>query len=153
MLSPETKVADPNEKPKNQEESPSPEGIPNLRNLLFSLPGAPTPEKVEEWKTEFGEVYVSGFSETEIFIFRPIFRGEYKTLQIEARKPQGEGPDAKTMSTHEYEEETCKVAVLWPTLQNVNKMKAGVITSLYEQIMQNSNFVPPQMAAVLVMKL
>lgn len=131
----------------SSEEKPE---VPNIKTLLLGTPGAPTPEKIEEWKTEFGEVYASAFSETEIFLFRPLFRGEYKTLQLEARKPR---EAEQGMTTHEYEEEVCKVVVLWPQVKDWSKLKAGTISSLYEQITQNSNFVPPQMASMLVAKL
>ena len=119
----------------------------DIKSVLFSMKDAPTQEKIEEWKALHGEVLVYGFSPTELYIFRPLAREEYVTLQLLAqqRQQQGEVVDA--------ENETVNICVLWPKDEGKMKMKAGTITSLYERIMQDSNFVPSNLSPYLVVKL
>ncbi len=122
---------------------------PGVKELLYQSPGAPNAEKIEEWKTQHGEVYVAGFSETELFVWRPITRQEYVALQLEAKATEGGMPQTT------FEEKVDQACLLWPAPSTINwlTIKAGTPNSLYEAIMQNSNFVPPGMASMLVVKL
>jgi len=115
-----------------------------LRDSLSKFEGAPAPEMITGWKENYGDVYVSAFSEDEIFIFRSLSRSEYTSLQERAATEQ--------LDALAYEEESVKTCLLWSSVQDLNR-KAGTIPSLMEMIMQNSNFVPPQVAAQLVAKL
>ena len=49
-----------------QTEQPQPEQQQLLPSLLKKLPNAPTQEQIDKWKDEHGEVFVFGFSETEL---------------------------------------------------------------------------------------
>jgi hypothetical protein len=54
------------------------------------------------------------------------------------------------------EEQMVARCVMWPKLDATmlaTKMKAGTVATLLEQIMQNSNFMTPQQASMLVIKL
>ncbi len=132
--------------PVNKEEQPGP---PDLAGFLSKLPGAPSKEKIESWKKQYGEVMVSGFDEEELFVFRPLTRREFTNLQKKLRTPeQGKEP----MDEFQYEEEVVAACVLWSSVTDITS-KGGTITTLSEQIMQNSNFTNPQVASMLVMKL
>lgn len=122
----------------NQEEQ-----APSLPSVLYNFEGAPTPATVEQWKTTFGEVFVSGFSEEELYVWRPIFRSEWIQLQTET---------AGNMIA--LQEGLCNLCILWKSV-NVewDKSKAGALETLQEQIMQKSNFTDPQVASMLVAKL
>jgi hypothetical protein len=124
--------------------------VPNLVNLLKDFDGAPGEAEVEKWKQQFGEVFVSGFSETELFVWRPLSREEYVTMQKAMRAPkEGEEP----MSDLDFEQAVVDTCMLWGSATDALKTKGGSVSTLSEQIMTNSNFMAPAMASVLVMKL
>tara|TARA_Y100000310_G_C20609722_1_gene777380 strand:+ start:505 stop:930 length:426 start_codon:yes stop_codon:yes gene_type:complete len=122
--------------------------IPGLADLLSTFPNAPTEGKIDKWKEIHGEIFCSGFSETELVVWRPINRREFVNLQEELQA----GTD---LNTYELEEKVVVSCILWSTPQAESSLeqKAGSLTTLNEQIMQNSNFVNPQMASALVVKL
>lgn len=134
------------EEKEEEEEDKEPE---NAAEALSAFPGGPTSETLEGWKQQFGEVLVSGFSATELFIFRPLSRGEFTNLQAHlAQSEQG-------ISQLEIEEKICDACVLWasqPALASL-QTKAGTLTTLHEQIMQASNFVDPRYAGTFVVRL
>lgn len=118
----------------------------SLSDFLRELPGAPTPEVIEKWKAEFGEVFVSGFSEQTLFIFRPLFRKEFRDLQTKRSAPESQ------MDNLQYEEEICNICVLFPRADAWAKL-AGTASSLAEQILANSHFFAPGAASMMVQKL
>ncbi len=65
--------------------------VPNLVDLLKDFEGSPGETQREEWKQQFGEIFVSGFSETELFVWRPLGREEYVKMQKKLRAPPAEG--------------------------------------------------------------
>lgn len=119
-----------------------------LVNVLKAFPNAPSDTQIEQWKAQFGDVYISGFSETELFVWRSITRPEWAQLQAMTADP------AQAVDQFRFEELVCNMCVLWKSVeQSWADGKAGTPTSLQEQILQNSNFMSPQQAAVLVAKL
>ena len=120
-----------------------------LPAFLRARPDAPTPTQIESWKAQFDEVFVSGFSEEELFVWRPVFRPEYLLLQRKATDPQTGAVDQARFETL-----VCDTCVLYnSTKRSVAEGKAGTASVLAEQILQNSNFIPAQMAMLLVAKL
>jgi len=131
-----------------QQEEKKEEEQPGLKDQMFGLEGSPSPEQVEAWKGEFGDVYVSGFSPTEIFVWRSITRPEWVQLQEFAGDPKNQ------IDQYKFEELVCDTCILWKSVQGSWDIgKAGTPSSLQEQILQNSNFVSPQHASMLVQKL
>ena len=122
-----------------EQEAPA---TPNLKGMLKDVPNAPSDTKIEEWKQQFGEVHVSGFSEEELFIWHPISRAAYLELQ---KKAQAEEID--------FEREVVETCLLWSLDISIFDRKGGSIPTLSEQIMIHSNFMNSAMASMLVMKL
>jgi hypothetical protein len=119
-----------------------------LPDLLTKLVNPPSPEQIEKWKLEFGEVYISGFSESELYVWRPLTRPEY--VQIHTMMAN---PDAQ-MDQYKLEEMICNTCILYPSSpHDWDKGKAGTPQTLSEQVMQNSNFLSPAAASMLVAKL
>lgn len=127
----------------------TPQEPANPGQALFAFPGAPTKDQVEGWKQEHGEVFCSGFSMDELFVFRPLKRHEFVELQVLVAQAQG------SISQFEIEDTTVKKCLLWSTPAGTKalEVKAGTMSTLHEQVLQNSNFVNPSMASVLVVKL
>lgn len=92
----------------------------------------PKLEKIEEWKSQFKNVFLTEFDDEDIFVWRALSRREYKEL-------------AKIDADEYYlQERVCEKCVLWPMGYGFNNMvggKAGIPTYLYQQIMAQSGFV------------
>jgi hypothetical protein len=145
-----------------------PETPPDLLSIIKDLPDAPSQVTIDGWKAKYGNVFVSGFSETEVYIWRAINRAEYKKMQIaqqiEAATIQlGENPSKEEVATKvssavdaefDREDQMVSQCLLWPKLTPEElSVKAGTVPSLMEQISQNSNFLTAQQASILVMRL
>ena len=121
----------------------------SLRDLL-DRNGGPSEADCERLKEQFGEVLVFASSEDEVYLFRPLLREEFRALQAKLNDPQN------NMDQLSYEEDVCKVCVLWPSLAELTKnleLRGGTASSLAEAIAQNSNFFNPQQIGLLVAKL
>lgn len=97
--------------------------------------GGPTYDQVAEWKSRFnGEIYMSDFGQ-DTFIWRPLRRNEYKTMQ------RAEGQNEMFM-----EESVCRTCVLWPENFGSKGMafgKAGIPSMLSQIITEKSGFIRP----------
>ena len=122
---------------------------PTIADLLFKIENAPDEATLEQWKQKYGEVFCSGFSETEMFVFRPLGRQEWVQLQSVLQNNKG------GFTEQEVESQVVTQCVLWSSNEGMKSLeqKAGSLTTLHEQVMQSSNFVNPVIAAQLVMKL
>lgn len=118
-----------------------------IYDVLNDIPGAPTKVQIEKWKAQYGDIFVSGFSDEEVFVWRPIRRKEYAKLQQLAADPKNEIDQLK------HEELVCETCVLYPEAPFDWDKKAGTASTLAEQIFQNSHFVSAGAASLLVVKL
>ena len=125
-------------------------GVPDISQVLAAYDKAPSQADIELWKNKYGDIFVSGFSDTELFVWRPLQRGEYVNLQKQLRTPATDGSAPTELDFEEWVVEAC---VLWSSDDKLVLRKGGTIGTLSEQIMSNSNFMPPNYAALLVAKL
>jgi len=134
--------------PTTKEEGDESAGL-NMKELLFQQHEGPNAAQIEQWKGLYGEIFVSGFSETEMTVWRPLRRTEFKKLQ--------ESLTSGETDQFKYEEMIVETCVIWPPLAQAGahtfNTKAGTVSTLAEQIMTHSNFINPQVAASLVQKL
>lgn len=134
------------QEPKKEEQEV--EAGQNLAQALKEFEDAPSQDQIESWKAQHGDVFVSGFSSEEIFIWRAVSRPEWVNLQEMAANPES------GVNQFVFEEMVCETCVLWRSVKVPwNEGKAGTPSSLQEQILQNSNFLTPQAASMLVQKL
>lgn len=96
------------------------------------FPLGPTYDQLADWKSRFKEeVYMTDFN-TQVFIWRPLRRNEWKTMQ------RAQGQDEL------YNEESiCRTCVLWPENYASHEMtfgKAGIPTMLSQLILEQSGF-------------
>ncbi len=97
------------------------------------FPDGPTRNKVEEWKSRYGSVYMTDI-EDEVFVWRTITRIEYKEIL-----------KAKQADALYREERMCEKCVLWPenySFISMSQGKAGIPSLLAEHIMDKSGFNP-----------
>lgn len=128
-----------------KEEEKEPTLSDKLRSMLNEFPNAPSTAEIDSMKAKHGDVYLSALNDDEVFLFRSLTRKEHRLLQqqIAENKLQGEA----------YEETLVNTCLLWKSDAGSLESKAGTIPSLFEQIMQNSNFLSPQLLTNLVTKL
>ena len=126
------------------------EGQPDVKGAFDKQSNRPSKEQIEQWKIEFGNVFVSAFSDEEVIVWRCLMREEYRRLQMMMAQ-------AENITKADQEEAVVSVCVLWPVEDSAEYLKvfkkAGVFSTLYEQITQASHFVPPGYAGVLVAEL
>lgn len=115
-----------------------------LRGLLRDFPTAPSTETIDSFKATHGDIFLSALTDDEVFIFRTLTRREHRKLTSDIN--QGIFPPES------LEEQVVDFCVLWKSITDL-ELKAGTIPSLFEQIMQNSNFLAPQLLSNLVTKL
>lgn len=138
-------------KEKEPEKVDEAETAPDLASILKAYPNAPSSVEVETWKQEFGEVFCSGFSETELYVWRTLSRPEWVALQKRLRTPS---PDNEQQFTElDMEEEVVDKCMLWSSNEKSLVSKGGTVSTISEQVMLNSNFVAPAIASALVIKL
>jgi hypothetical protein len=125
-------------------------GPPNLAKLLVSFEGAPSAAQLETWKQQHGELFVSGFSETELFVFRPLSWKEHKHVNKTLATPVEEGEEPRT--EFDLQEMVVDLCLLWTSVPSY-QTKGGTIPSIFEMIMLNSNFTSPQTMAAFTMRL
>lgn len=132
-----------------EEQTKAPEQEPGLADILAGFPGAPNKDQLDKWKAEHGEIFCSGLSATELFIFRPVKRQEFVEMQLALAQA------TEPVTQYQVEENTVQKCVLWASPGGLSalKLKAGTLSTLNEQVLQNSNFVTPAMASALVIKL
>jgi hypothetical protein len=130
------------------------QGTIDLASFLQDFPGAPSVDQVSAWKTQYGEVFCSGFSELELFVWKPLSRKEYLSIQmnITSEVQNGKNTEPPEIMLERQIVDTC---VLWGSelAMKALDMRAGTVPTLHEQIMLNSNFMNSAMAAALVVKL
>ena len=143
-------MSDEQVKEQEQEAKPNPkeELTANLHLLLATFEGAPDQATLDAWKAKHKDIFVSGFSEAEVYIWRTITRPEYIKIQQEIQQP------GAAIDQYKFEELVCEACVLWKsTKESWAEGKAGTPNVLAEQIMLNSNFLNPQHASLMVVKL
>lgn len=125
------------------------EETPDLGKFLENFENSPSKDQVNKWKETYGEVFCSGFSETELFIWRSLNREEHVEMQIQLSQAQ------EPITAFQVEEHIVSKCILWKSDPGdlALKSKAGSFSTLHEQILQNSNFMNPAMASQLVIRL
>lgn len=120
-----------------------------IKERLAELPGAPSPEQIDKWKSDHGEVQASAFTSKEIFLFRPLTKPEHDSIGHQAAQSQMNGTefDADRMVI-----DTC---LLWASEEGKSALerKAGTIASLQEQISMVSNFHSAQVLVAMIEEL
>lgn len=123
--------------------------VPSFVELLKNFEGAPDQVQIDAWKGQFGDVFCSAFSETELYIWRPLNRQEWREHQVMLSQAETQ------VDPFQIEEEVVGSCMLWMSTpgEKALTLKAGSASTLHEQLLQNSNFVDPRLASNLVVKL
>lgn len=104
---------------------------------------SPTNEQIAQWKEEYVKVYKVKLAGYEYY-YRALERGEYKNIQDKATTPESQQnmmmgmPDPRQAA--ETEEEMVRTCVLYPEVKDLDKLPAGVPSSLSNYIAEASGF-------------
>lgn len=116
---------------------------------------APTRAHIDRWRHDFGTdgVFFMPFSETEIYIFRALKRGEYKQIISEVSRLRATTENFNEMVY--MQERIVEKCILWPQAspEFMSFGKAGSAETLYQLIMAGSNFMDVNQALALVRRL
>ena len=143
--------------PETEPEAPEAKApvAPTVYDLLKGLPDAPTEGQVEDWKRQFGKVFVMGLDDTSFFFWRPIKRLEYRNILKAVAEAKG-GSAAQGFDAEAYmQDQIVSRCVLYPKIGTdfLNFSEGGTVPLLFDWIMESSNFIQAQAASALVRKL
>lgn len=113
---------------------------------------------VEQWKKQYGSVYIFPLSDNDVYLWRPIYKHEWDALNIQVsalRANTQVQPGQADPLAGKLEELILKRCVLWPKVSTdlLKKARAGWAATMLEVIMQGSYFISPQQALSLVTEL
>ena len=133
----------------NVEPTPEPEVQVEITPETELFPGGPTKAVIDEWKTQYGEVYVTEVADEKYVIWRTLKRAEYRKLvnDMEGLIANGASNAEATMTN---EEAMTKMCTLWPDVKTMSMAAdlAGTPSIISQQIMEASGFLSLQVRAL-----
>ena len=109
-------------------------------------PSAPSPDQLGDWKQTHGDVFIL-YLYDKAFVYRYLKRAEWIKMNLDE--------SFQNMRQDQIEDYIFDRCILWPTFSVIekNKLPAGTIPALSEQIRINSMFVDPNRLSQLTVKL
>lgn len=130
---------------------PTPED--SIKDRLYSIPGAPTPDQIEAWKSNWGSegVFVVSVAIEDTYVMRYLKTNEWQAIQAESRALSMQyqnNPEALAMVEEDIKKKVIKTCTLWPKVSNnhFDEKRAGLLDQLHYVVMMNSYFFAPQQA-------
>ena len=138
-----------------QAETPEDAMKNQILEALKGLKGSPSQAQINAWKDARGanSVYVMAFSESDVYIYSFLTRGQHQKIQEIVKKAQETG---NINIENMLKEKVVQNCVLWPKPLPVEffyNSRAGVVDGLYEAIMIQSGFLSPQQLMLLTTQL
>lgn len=126
-----------------------------ILDALGKLKNAPNEAQINLWKQQRGRnsVYVMAFSESDVYVYSFLTRGQHQKIQEIVRKAQETG---NINIENMLKEKVVQNCVLWPKPLPVEffyNSRAGIVDGLYEAIMIQSGFLSPQQLMLLTTQL
>lgn len=103
----------------------------------------PDEKWIEEKKKEFGRIFqVNGNSKEDVYVYRPLRRGEYNKIQEKyvPETAQDGNLILKPSDAMKVEDEVVELCVIWPENIKAEKLEAGVPAILSMRISECSGF-------------
>lgn len=136
-------------------EDPGEDLIDPIEYIQANFHGAPSDAQIDNWKKRFGLIMITGLTDDEVFIWRPIQRTEYKNImrQVAAAAEVMAKDATAAMNIEEgrnsmFIEKICEQCVLWPAIDvdQLSFSKAGTLDTLANLVLEASNFMSHQVA-------
>lgn len=110
----------------------------------------PSAAMIESWKVTHGAVYTYMPSRDEFFLFRPLKRQEHRNAQREINQVAERSGGDTQMVADLWNERVVGTCVLYPdnmmSPMVLNASPAGLLTTLFNLVMEKSHFVAPEIA-------
>ena len=134
------------EENKNENDKIFDKQLEELLEILKNKSNAPDKYSLESWKLNYGKFFVSSIVSNDIYIWRTLNRMEHK--QIVSQHTDSMGQDV-------FENKIIKKCLLWPSPTNdfIASTDAGIIPTLYKQIMYQSGFVDDNYAVSMIRRI
>ncbi|MDB4533403.1 hypothetical protein N9242_00925 [Vicingaceae bacterium] len=132
-----------NEQPENQEEENKEKSpLSELLETLSEYEDSPDEEQLTIWKEIYGMYFASSVNGEDIYVWRTIKRLEYKSI---AQSGAMEKQDL-------LENALIRKCLLWPkpAPDFLSSLDAGIIPTIFKQIMHKSGFVSDEMAISMI---
>lgn len=119
--------------------------LEELAVILQDFSDAPDITTLNMWSERFDNIFSSSVSSDDIFIWRTVNRSEYKKI-LSTIAPENAG---------HLEDAIVRKCLLYPTatVEFFSGSRAGLIPTLFEQMMFKSGFIPKELALSMVRKL
>jgi hypothetical protein len=104
--------------------------------------GGPNFAQINEWKDQYGDVYVTSVTPTLHIVWRTISRFEYRNLVKDVEKAVSSGAMTQAEANMYNEEFIAETCILFPEYkrQNTAGTLAGVASTIAQQVMDASAF-------------
>lgn len=139
-------VVEPPKPAPTPEPEPTPPVVENdeavdLNEAVF--PGGPSWATIEEWKGQFGDVYITSFTADSHVVWRTLTRFEYKRLIKNMEQAISTGQVTQAEANFNNEELMCEMCCLFPkmTKAEMSGEQAGIASIISQEIMEASGFV------------
>lgn len=153
----EAERADEPEEESEEQLSPMEQQHNAILNLLKSRKDAPTDALIQKWKHQYGQngINVLALGEDDVYVFTYLRRGQFAKIQelVQAASNSNLNQNPEEV----MKEKVIQYTVLWPagisSPEFLYNSRAGVIDTLYQNILLNSYFLSPQQAMMLTTQL
>ncbi|RLA68520.1 MAG: hypothetical protein DRQ78_00090 [Epsilonproteobacteria bacterium] len=118
------------------------DSIGELLEMLHEYEDAPDRMELEQWKDLYGIYFVSSVNSEDIFVWKTLKRMEYKSI---AQSGALEQQDL-------FENSVVRKSLLWPrpSQEFFVSSNAGIVPTLFKQIMHKSGFVADDIAISMI---
>ena len=118
---------------------------------------SPDVETMLNWKAHFGGIHAFTPDNDTVYIFRALRRLEHKNITRDVRQmSETQAAQANPAIVEEHlHEKVVTACCLFPqiTIDTFNTSPAGLVPTLFNLIMENSKFIPPERALASCYKL
>lgn len=105
-------------------------------------PGGPTKAQIDDWKNQFGSIYVTSVTPEDHIVWRTITRPEYRRLVKQLEQQAASGNVTQAEANLNNEEAIAELVILYPQYRRLDQTKqmAGVASLISQEAMEASGF-------------
>ncbi len=106
------------------------------------FPGGPNFKQINEWKDQYGEVYVTSVTPEKHIVWRTINRFEFRSISKRLEQALASGQTTQIEANLNNEEEIAELIILFPVYDRRNPagFMAGIASTVSQQALEASGF-------------
>ena len=121
-----------------------------LDAIAEQFKGAPSRAVIEGWRTSFGSVYAFVPDKDSLFLIRPLRRIEHRSIGRDVRQlaKSAAAQEDQSMVEEQLHEKVVTMCMLYPqvTPNFLTMSPAGLMSTIFNLIMEHSKFMSPETA-------